>query len=119
MVNELRQLMREATEQAPDDLSSLDAVVAGGRRRVRRRRLGFAGTTVGGVAVVAAAFALTVPHGTGGADTAGDVPMPDAPTLRLSAAVAASQPASRHASPTSDRSAHVPRAADFVRIEAE
>ena len=92
MVNELRQLMREATEQAPDDLSSLDAVVAGGRRRVRRRRLGFAGTTVGGVAVVAAAFALTVPHGTGGADTAGDVPMPDAPTLRLSAAVAASQP---------------------------
>lgn len=54
MVNELRELMHEATDRPPRDHSDLSAVLSGGRRRVRVRRAG----VVGGTALAAGAIAL-------------------------------------------------------------
>ena len=55
MVNELRELMREATDRPPHDAGDLRAVLGAGRRRVRVRRV----MTVGGTALAAGAVALT------------------------------------------------------------
>ena len=54
MVNELRELMHEATDRPPRDHADLSAVLSGGRRRVRVRRVG----VVGGTALAAGAIAL-------------------------------------------------------------
>lgn len=54
MVNELRELMHEATDRPPRDNTDLSAVLSGGRRRVRVRRVG----VVGGTALAAGAIAL-------------------------------------------------------------
>ena len=54
MVNELRELMHEATDRPPRDHADLSAVLSGGRRRVRVRRAG----VVGGTALAAGAIAL-------------------------------------------------------------
>jgi hypothetical protein len=54
MVNELRELMREASARPPQDDTDLGAVLGRGRRRVRIRRAGI----VGGTALAAGAIAL-------------------------------------------------------------
>ncbi|GAA5115841.1 hypothetical protein GCM10023339_23660 [Alloalcanivorax gelatiniphagus] len=54
MVNELRELMREASARPPQDHTDLGAVLGRGRRRVRVRRAGI----VGGTALAAGAIAL-------------------------------------------------------------
>lgn len=54
MVNELRELMHEATDRPPRDRDDLPAVLAGGRHRVRVRRA----VAVGGTALAAGAIAL-------------------------------------------------------------
>ena len=54
MVNDLRELMHEATDRPPRYDGDLTAVLSHGRRRVRRRRA----SVVGGTALVAGAVAL-------------------------------------------------------------
>lgn len=54
MVNELRELMREASGRPPQDSTDIGAVLGAGRRRVRVRRAG----VVGGTALAAGAIAL-------------------------------------------------------------
>jgi hypothetical protein len=54
MVNELRELMHEATDRPPRDHDDLSAVLSGGRRRVRVRRA----AVVGGTALAAGAISL-------------------------------------------------------------
>lgn len=86
-MNELRDLLRDNAETAPHDDGDLAAVLTGGRRRVRRRRL----TGAGGVAIVGAAavglgsFVWGPPPDL----PAAGVPSPAAPTLRLGDARAA------------------------------
>ena len=81
MVNELRELLRENVATPPAERGDLSAVVAGGRRRLRRRRL----TAVAGTAVASAAVVgLSTIIWPGPPDLgAAGVPRPDAPTLRL------------------------------------
>lgn len=87
MVNELRELLRETAAGPAYDDGDLGAVLRGGRRRVRTRRLGVAG---GATAVVAAGgllvFTLVSP-GTSRFDAAA-VPRPEGPVLYLSDSVA-------------------------------
>jgi hypothetical protein len=81
MVNELRTLLRDNAASLPHDEGDLSAVLNGGRRRVRRRRLSaVAGTAVAG-AVVVGVTSLVWPSSPD--LEAANVPMPDAPTLRL------------------------------------
>ena len=54
MVNELRELMQDATARPPRETGDLAAVLGSGRRRVRVRRAGI----VGGTAVAATALAV-------------------------------------------------------------
>lgn len=82
MVNELRELMREATDRPPHESGDLGAVLAGGRRRVRLRRA----VTVGGTALAAGAITLASVSwlNPSPADlTAAGVPRPVGPTIRL------------------------------------
>jgi hypothetical protein len=81
MVNELRDLLRENVASPPHDAGDLSAVLRGGRRRVRRRRL----AAVGGTAIaLAAVVGLTSVVWPSAPDlVAADVPAPDAPMLRL------------------------------------
>ena len=81
MVNELRDLLRDNVASAPPDNGDLSAVLRGGRRRVRRRRL----AAVGGTAIASAAVVgLTSLIWPSPPDfEAAGVPTPNAPTLRL------------------------------------
>lgn len=84
MVNDMRDLLHEAAANPPADDIDLAAVLAKGRRRVRRRRAGL----TGGVALsMVAAVALTALVGSGdaGRDTpaATTVPRPEGPVVRL------------------------------------
>ena len=87
MVNELRDLLRDNVTSPPYDDGDLSAVLKGGRRRVRRRRL----TAVGGTAIAAAVVVgLTSLFWPSPPDLeAAGVPTPDAPTLHLADARAA------------------------------
>src|SRR5688572_11139943 len=90
MVNDLRELLNETVASPPHDGLDVGAVLAGGRRRVRRRRL----TAVGGTALATAAIVGlgAVALDTGASDrAAAGVPQPDAPTLRLADAERASE----------------------------
>ncbi|HEY0773176.1 MAG TPA: hypothetical protein VGD51_03775 [Nocardioidaceae bacterium] len=91
MVNDLRELLSDNVASPPPDSLDLGAVLAGGRRRVRRRRL----ATLGGTALATAALVATgslVSLGGGPPDfAAAGVPQPDAPTLRLADALAAAE----------------------------
>ncbi|HET6562135.1 MAG TPA: hypothetical protein VFG72_09690 [Marmoricola sp.] len=89
MVNELRQLLSDNVASPPHDELDLGAVLAGGRRRVRRRRLAvLGGTAVATAAIVATASLMWLDPGPPDLAAAG-IPHPDAPTLRLADAVAA------------------------------
>lgn len=91
MVNDLADLLRESAASAPDDRLDTDTLLVGGRRRVRRRRLGVvAGTALATAAVVTATSLLGAAPPTSEVAAAG-VPAPDAPTLRLADAAAATE----------------------------
>jgi hypothetical protein len=90
MVNDLRELLSETVASPPRDDLDVGTVLAGGRRRVRRRR---SLTILGGTALATAAVVVT---GSLASPDAGSpqvavagVPRPDAPTLRLGDAQAA------------------------------
>lgn len=83
MVNELRELMRDATDRPPHDPGDLRAVLGAGRRRVRVRRA----LAVGGTALAAGAVALGANawlHPSPGDLAAAGVPRPEGPVVRLS-----------------------------------
>lgn len=85
MVNELRELLRDASAHPPQDRSDLAALVGAGRRRLRVRRA----TTAGGVALAAGALTLASMSwlNPGPADlVAAGAPRPDGPTIRLAEA---------------------------------
>ena len=88
MVNELRELMREASASPPHDRTDLTAVLGRGRRRVRVRRVAIAGGTslaAGAIALGSLAWVNPAP-----ADlAAAGVPRPAGPTVRLAAATPA------------------------------
>ncbi|HEV2798198.1 MAG TPA: hypothetical protein VGV65_11310 [Nocardioides sp.] len=88
MVNELRELMHEATDRPPRDHDDLSAVLSGGRRRVRLRRA----VAVGGTALAAGAITLGslawLDPAPADLDAAG-VPRPDGPSLRVAGAAPA------------------------------
>lgn len=81
MVNELRDLLRENVASPPHDEGDLSAVIRGGRRQVRRRRLAAVGGTAIASAAVIGLTSLVWPSPPDFA--AAGVPMPNAPTLRL------------------------------------
>lgn len=82
MVNELRELLSANAAAPPHDPLDLADVVAGGRRRVRRRRVATLGGTALATAAVLVGGALVWPSSPPDFEAAG-VPRPDAPTLRL------------------------------------
>ena len=82
MVNELRELMREATDRPPQDTSDLRALVGSGRRRLRVRRA----AQVGAIALASGAIGVASMWwlNPSPADlAAAGVPRPDGPTIRL------------------------------------
>jgi hypothetical protein len=91
MVNDLRELLSDNVAAPPRDDLDLGAVLAGGRRRVRRRRL----ATLGGTALATAALVVTGSLASLDARppdfAAAGVPQPAAPTLRLTDALAAAE----------------------------
>ncbi|WP_210650270.1 hypothetical protein [Nocardioides sp. SYSU D00065] len=85
MVNELRELLREASARPPQDRGDLAAVLGTGRRRVRRRRAGVAGAgalTAGVVAVASVTWIDPAPRDLESAE----IPRPAGPTIRLTEA---------------------------------
>jgi len=83
VVNDLRSLLRENVEHAPEDHLDDDALLGAGRRRVRGRR-----TTAGGgaalvMAGVVAVTAVSLTHGADHQGAADGPPRPDAPVLHL------------------------------------
>lgn len=85
MVNELRELMRQASARPPQDEADLAVVLGGGRRRVRLRRA----SIVGGTAL--AAGAITVAGMSWGDPSPADlsaagVPRPEGPVVGLAGA---------------------------------
>jgi hypothetical protein len=91
MVNHLRELLRGDVASPPHDNLDLGAVLAGGRRRVRRRRLAAIGGTALATAALVAAGSLASLNGGRSDFASAGVPKPDAPTLRLADAVAAAK----------------------------
>ena len=91
MVNDLRELLRRDVVSPPHDNLDLGAVLAGGRRRVRRRRLAAIGGTALATAALVAAGSLASLNGGRPDFASAGVPKPDAPTLRLADAVAAAK----------------------------
>lgn len=86
MVNELRELLRSSVASPPQDPVDLSAVLKGGRRRVRRRRLtAMGGAAVASAAVIGVTSLVWSPPDLGAAG----IPAPEGPTLRLTDAVAA------------------------------
>lgn len=86
-MNELRDLLHDNVATPPHEHGDLSAVLKGGRRRVRRRRL----AAVGGTALASAAvvgLASLVWPAPPDLDAA-DVPAPQAPTVRLADATPA------------------------------
>ncbi len=81
-MNELSQLMRDTVAHPPHDDRDLAAVLRTGRRRVRRRRVGFLGGTALASAAVVVIGALAWPESPPDFAAAG-VPRPDAPALHL------------------------------------
>lgn len=88
MVNDIREIMREAVASPPEEGNDLAQVLRTGRRRVRRRRTG----AVAGAAVLAAVVTLGIGWRAGWEE--GDqvanrtIPQPEGPVLRLSDATA-------------------------------
>ncbi|QSR29839.1 hypothetical protein CFI00_04820 [Nocardioides sp. S5] len=82
MVNELRELMREASAIPPQDRTDVAAVLGRGRRRVRVRRMAIlAGTSLAAGAIALGSLAWLDPAP---ADlAAAGVPRPAGPTVRL------------------------------------
>ena len=82
MVNELRELMREATDRPPQDTSDVRALMGAGRRRLRVRRatqVGASALAAGAIGVASMSWLNPSP-----ADlAAAGVPRPDGPTIRL------------------------------------
>lgn len=88
MVNDLRELMREASARPPQDRGDLAAVVGAGRRRVRVRRA----ATVGGTALAAGAITLASMswiHPAPADLAAAGVPRAEGPVIGLAGARAA------------------------------
>ena len=84
MVNDLRDLLRSSASAPPHDPLDLDAVLATGRRRVRRRRIAvLGGTALATAAIVVTGSVAALNAGPPDSGAAG-VPRPDAPTIRLS-----------------------------------
>jgi hypothetical protein len=81
VVNELRDLLHDNVATPPHEHGDLSAVLKGGRRRVRRRRMAaVGGTALAGAAVVGlTSLVWPAPPDL----DAADVPAPQAPTLRL------------------------------------
>ena len=82
MVNDLRELMHEATDRPPREHDDLSTVLSGGRRRVRVRRA----AVVGGTALAAGAIALgsfTWLNPTPPDLAAAGVPRPEGPVIGL------------------------------------
>ena len=90
MVNDLRELLRGDVASPPRDDLDLGAVLAAGRRRVRRRRAAVGGTALATAVLVVSGSLAALDDGPPDFVAAG-VPRPDAPTLRLADAVAASE----------------------------
>lgn len=91
MVNDLRELLNDSVASPPHDNLDVDAVVTGGRRRVRRRRVAaISGSALATVALVVTG-SLAWPGGQAPDLAAAGVPRPDAPTLRLADAVIAAE----------------------------
>jgi hypothetical protein len=91
MVNDLRELLSANVASPPHDKLDLGVVLAGGRRRVRRRRLAaLGGTALATAAVVLIGSLALLNRGPVHLAAAG-MPQPDAPTLRLTDAVAAAE----------------------------
>lgn len=91
MVNDLRELLSANVASPPQDHLDLGAVLAGGRRRVRRRRLAaLGGTALATAAIVATGSLASLDPGPPDFAAAG-VPRPEAPTVRLTDAVAAAE----------------------------
>jgi hypothetical protein len=91
VVNDLRELLRSTVAAPPPDHLDLGAVLTTGRRRVRRRRITvLAGTAVATAAIVVAA-SLAALRGEPPDFAAAGVPMPDAPTIRLTDATPAAE----------------------------
>ncbi len=90
MVNDLRELLNDSVAAPPHDNLDVGAVLAGGRRRLRRRRLAVVGGTAIATAGIVVAGSLVLDPGGHDVPAAG-VPQPDAPTLRLTDAVPASE----------------------------
>jgi hypothetical protein len=88
MVNELRELMGEASARPPHDHTDLGAVIGAGRRRVRVGRVAMVGATAlatGAIALGSMAWLDPAP-----ADlAAAGVPRPEGPTVRLTEATPA------------------------------
>ncbi len=85
MVNELRDVLREATDRPPHESGDLAQVLRAGRRRVRLRRA----ATVGGTALAAGAIGVASMSWWNPAPAdlaAAGVPRPDGPTIRLAEA---------------------------------
>ncbi len=89
MVNDLRELMSANVASPPHDKLDLGAVLAGGRRRVRRRRVAVLGGTALATAALVVTGSLAWPGSAPPDFAAAGVPRPDAPTLRLTDAQAA------------------------------
>lgn len=83
MVNDLRDLLNDNVTSPPHDHLEMRAVLARGRRRVRRRRLAALGGTAVVTAVLVATASLTSLNSEPPDFASAGVPQPDAPTLRL------------------------------------
>lgn len=91
MVNELRDLMQASVAHPPHEGHDLAAVLEGGRRRVRRRRLAVTGGTALASAAIVGLTTLAWPSADPPDFTAAGVPRPEGPVLRLSDATAAQE----------------------------
>lgn len=88
MVNELRELMSEASARPPQDRTDLGAVIGAGRRRVRVGRVAMVGATVLATAAIALGSIAWVDPAPADLAAAG-VPRAAGPTVRLTEATPA------------------------------
>jgi hypothetical protein len=88
MVNELRELMGEASARPPQDHTDLGAVIAAGRRRVRVGRVAMVGATALATGAIALGSMAWIDPAPADLTTAG-VPRPEGPTVRLTEATPA------------------------------
>lgn len=91
MVNDLRELLSHNVASPPHDDLDLQSVLAGGRRRVRRRRVALLGGTALATAAVVVTGSLVTLDARVPDFAAAGVPTPDAPTMRLADAVEATE----------------------------